>query len=171
MRAPLFRCRMTRYSFETLAARALFVLGMLTLSCGGGGGGGTAGGGGNAGAAGGGGTADGGRAGGGSGGGGGSGRCTAPLESLGCGETFAAEKAKNLGLIPRAGMCGPYLLVTPTGPGGGYCLYDGQSGALIGAEEGMMRPDFCGGTSFTVNGGTDVNPFDLCSFDDLPQPQ
>ena len=68
-------------------------------------------------------------------------------------------------------MCGPYLVVTPTGPGGGYCLYDGQSGALIGAEGGSDEADFCGGTSSTINGGVDVNPFDLCSFDDLPPPQ
>jgi hypothetical protein len=101
--------------------------------------------------------------------GGGRGRCTAPLESFGCEGTFAAEKAKDLGFTARAGMCGSYLIVAPTSPGGGFCLYDGQSGTLISAEAGSDLRDFCGGSSDIVRGGADINPWDLCSIDDLGQ--
>jgi len=99
--------------------------------------------------------------------GGGSGRCTAPLESFGCEQTFAAQKSKDVGVPQRAGPCGPYQVVALLSPGGSFCLYDGRSGALVGAGGGSDLPSFCGGTSDTVSGGVDVNPWDLCSLDDL----
>ena len=66
-------------------------------------------------------------------------------------------------------MRGPYLLVTPTGPAAAIASMT-DNPALWSAPRGSDEADFCGGTSYTVNGGVDVNPFDLCSFDDLPPP-
>lgn len=95
--------------------------------------------------------------------------CSAPLDSFGCEATFAAETGKKHNAInPRAGLCGAYLVVTPLSPGGGYCLYDGQSEELVGAEGGSDIPDFCDGTSNTIKGGVDVNPYDLCNVEELP---
>ena len=93
--------------------------------------------------------------------------CTAPLQTFGCEMMFAAQKARDIGFPTRSGMCGPYLIVGPNSPGGGYCLYDQGSETLIAAEGGSDLKSFCGGTSYTIHGGLDVNPWSLCSIDDL----